>query len=157
MPFRLGGFRLRAVFQRVKHARVVVDGKEVASIGEGALVLLAVGKDDSEKDAAYMADKITGLRVFEENGKMQRSLLDIGGQVLVVSQFTLYGDVKKGKRPGFDRAAPPTMGEALYQDVVARMRALGLSVHTGVFGAHMDVELTNNGPVTILLSSQKEF
>ncbi len=148
---------MRAVFQRVKRAKVVVDGKEVASIGQGAVVLLAVGKDDSEKDAAYMADKIAGLRVFDEDGKMQRSLLDIGGQVIVVSQFTLYGDVKKGKRPGFDRAAPPDLGETLYQDVVARIRALGLLVETGVFGAHMEVELINHGPVTILLSSHKEF
>lgn len=145
------------MFQRVKNAEVVIDGEKVASIGAGALVLLAVGRDDTEKDIQYMADKIATLRVFEEDGKMQRSLLDVQGQVIVVSQFTLYGDVKKGRRPGFERAADPEMGERLYMDVVSRLRALGLEVQTGVFGADMRVGLVNDGPVTILLSSEKEF
>jgi len=149
---------LRAVFQRVTKARVLVDGEEVSSIGRGALVLLAVGKDDDDRDVGYMAEKLSGLRVFpDETGKMQRSLLDVGGQVLLVSQFTLYGDVKKGKRPGFDGAAPPEKGEALYEKVACLLREMGLTVKTGRFGAHMGVELVNDGPVTILISSKKEF
>ncbi|HAF67231.1 MAG: D-aminoacyl-tRNA deacylase [Bacillota bacterium] len=149
---------MRAVFQRVKRARVVVDGEQVSAIGPGALVLLGVGKDDTEKDVTYMAGKIAGLRVFSDNeGKMNLSLQDVSGEVLVVSQFTLYGDVKKGKRPGFDGAAPPDKGEELYLRVVEELRQLGLAVQTGVFGANMQVELVNDGPVTILISSKKEF
>jgi D-tyrosyl-tRNA(Tyr) deacylase len=149
---------VRAVFQRVRSARVVVDGEQVSAIGPGALVLLGVGKDDTEKDVTYMAGKIAGLRVFsDEEGKMNLSLLDISGEVLVVSQFTLYGDVKKGKRPGFDQAAPPQKGEELYLKVVEELQGMGLTVKTGVFGANMQVELVNDGPVTILISSKKEF
>lgn len=149
---------MRAVFQRVKRARVVVDGEQMSAIGPGALVLLGVGKDDTEKDVTYMAGKIAGLRVFSDNeGKMNLSLQDVSGEVLVVSQFTLYGDVKKGKRPGFDGAAPPDKGEELYLRVVEELRQLGLAVQTGVFGANMQVELVNDGPVTILISSKKEF
>lgn len=149
---------MRAVFQRVTRARVAVGGQTVASIGPGALILLAVGKEDTGKDASYMAEKLTGLRVFsDEEGKMNRSLLDTGGEAIVVSQFTLYGDVKKGKRPGFDGAAPPDSGDRLYREVVDRMKELGVPTGTGVFGAHMEVELVNDGPVTILISSQKEF
>ena len=149
---------MRAVFQRVKRARVVVDGEQVSAIGPGAMVLLGVGKDDTEKDVTYMAGKIAGLRVFSDNeGKMNLSLQDVSGEVLVVSQFTLYGDVKKGKRPGFDGAAPPDKGEELYLRVVEELRQLGLAVQTGVFGANMQVELVNDGPVTILISSKKEF
>ena len=148
---------MRVVFQRVKEANVVIDGEKVASIGAGALVLLAVSRDDGEKDVSYMAEKMANLRVFEEDGKMQRSLIDTGGEVLVVSQFTLYGDVKKGRRPGFERAAMPEMGERLYLDVVSRLKEYGLRVETGVFGADMEVGLVNDGPVTILLSSEKEF
>ncbi|HHW18888.1 MAG TPA: D-tyrosyl-tRNA(Tyr) deacylase [Firmicutes bacterium] len=149
---------MRAVFQRVKRASVTVEGQEISSIGRGALVLLGVGKDDTEKDAIYMAEKLAGLRVFpDDTGRMQLSLVDVAGQVLVVSQFTLYGDVKKGKRPGFDGAAPPEKGEELYEKVVEFLRAMGLEVKTGKFGAHMDVELVNDGPVTILISSKKEF
>jgi D-tyrosyl-tRNA(Tyr) deacylase len=130
----------------------------VSAIGPGALVLLGVGKDDTEKDVTYMAGKIAGLRVFSDNeGKMNLSLQDVSGEVLVVSQFTLYGDVKKGKRPGFDGAAPPDKGEELYLRVVEELRQLGLAVQTGVFGANMQVELVNDGPVTILISSKKEF
>lgn len=149
---------MRAVFQRVSRASVSVDGQVVSSIGNGALILLAVGKDDVDADAAYMAEKLAGLRVFSDaGGKMNLSLLDIGGESIVVSQFTLYGDVKKGKRPGFDGAAPPTEGDRLYQDVVRRMNEIGVPTGTGVFGAHMEVELCNDGPVTILISSKKEF
>lgn len=149
---------MRAVFQRVRSARVVVDGEQVSAIGPGALVLLGVGKDDTEKDVTYMAGKIAGLRVFsDEEGKMNLSLLDISGEVLVVSQFTLYGDVKKGKRPGFDQAAPPQKGEELYLKMVEELQGMGLTVKTGVFGANMQVELVNDGPVTILISSKKEF
>lgn len=149
---------MRAVFQRVSRARVTVDGREVSSIGLGAMVLLGVGKEDAESDAAYMAEKVAGLRVFPDgDGKMNLSLMDVEGEVLLVSQFTLYGDVKKGKRPGFDGAAPPDLGEKLYLTVAERLREMGVPTKTGVFGAHMMVELTNDGPVTILISSKKEF
>lgn len=148
---------MKAVYQRVTRARVLVSGTEVASIGRGAVVLLGVGKGDGEKDCRYMAEKIAGLRVFPDDaGKMQRSLLDVGGELLVVSQFTLYGDVRKGKRPGFERAAPPDLAERLYGETVAALRQMGLPVKTGVFGAHMEVELVNDGPVTILLESPSE-
>lgn len=149
---------MRAVFQRVKSASVLVGEEEVSSIGPGALVLLGVGKGDTEKDVSYMAGKIAGLRVFSDDaGKMNLSLTDISGEVLVVSQFTLYGDVKKGKRPGFGQAAPPDKGERLYLKVVETLQDMGLPVKTGVFGANMQVELVNDGPVTILISSRKEF
>ncbi|HHX29080.1 MAG: D-aminoacyl-tRNA deacylase [Bacillota bacterium] len=149
---------MRAVFQRVTRASVSVGGQEVASIGKGAMVLLAVGKEDTERDVRYMAEKIAGLRVFSDcDDKMNLSLLDTGGEVLLISQFTLYGDVKKGKRPGFDGAAPPEMGERLYLMTAEALNGLGLTTRTGVFGAHMEVELVNDGPVTILISSKKEF
>ncbi len=149
---------MRAVFQRVKQAKVLVGQEEVASIGPGALVLLGVGKDDTEKDVTYMAGKIAGLRVFSDDaGKMNLSLVDVSGEFLVVSQFTLYGDVKKGKRPGFDGAAPPDKGNDLYMKVVDNLRSMGLRVGTGIFGEHMEVSLVNDGPVTILISSHKEF
>ncbi|MGI6662472.1 MAG: D-aminoacyl-tRNA deacylase [Bacillota bacterium] len=149
---------MRAVFQRVKKASVSVGGQEVASQGKGAMVLLAVGKEDTEKDAHYMAEKIAGLRVFPDSeGKMNLSLLDIGGEVLLISQFTLYGDVKKGKRPGFDGAAAPELGERLYLLTAEALNRLGVTTRTGVFGAYMQVELVNDGPVTILISSKKEF
>jgi D-tyrosyl-tRNA(Tyr) deacylase len=149
---------VRAVFQRVKRAGVSVSEQEVASIGRGAMVLLAVGKDDTEKDAHYMAEKIAGLRVFpDSNDKMNLSLVNTGGEVLLISQFTLYGDVKKGKRPGFDGAAPPEMGERLYLLTAEILNGMGVPTRTGVFGAHMEVELVNDGPVTILISSKKEF
>lgn len=149
---------MRAVFQRVKSARVIVNEEEVSSIGPGALVLLGVGKDDTEKDVSYMAEKIAGLRVFSDDaGKMNLSIVDVSGEVLVVSQFTLYGDVRKGRRPGFDQAAPPDKGDKLYTEVVKMLRQMKLPVKTGVFGADMQVELVNDGPVTVLISSSKEF
>lgn len=149
---------MRAVFQRVKWAKVSVDGELISAIGSGALILLGVGKEDNLEDVRYMAEKLAGLRVFQdEQGKMNKSLMDTGGEVLLVSQFTLYGDVKKGKRPGFDGAASPAIGEELYLKVAEALRTYGLSVKTGQFGAHMEVELLNDGPVTILISSRKEF
>ena len=130
----------------------------VGKIGPGLLVLLGVARTDTESDADYLATKITGLRVFEdENGKMNLSVLEVRGAVLAVSQFTLYGDVRKGKRPSFDRAARPEEADRLYEYFVSRIRAAGLTCATGKFQAMMDVELVNDGPVTILLDSEKQF
>ena len=149
---------MRAVVQRVGHASVKVEGQLAGKIAEGLLVLLGVGRDDSEADADYLAGKIAGLRIFEdEDGKMNRSVLDIGGAVLAVSQFTLLGDVRKGKRPSFDEAAPPERAKALYERFVHCVRAIGLGCETGRFLEKMEVELLNHGPVTILLDSKKRF
>ena len=149
---------MRAVIQRVSRASVTVDGKVTGAIERGLLVLLGVGQVDSERDAEYLAEKIAGLRIFEdENEKMNLSVLDVGGAVLAVSQFTLYGDVRKGKRPSFDAAARPERAKELYDYFVARVRAKGLRCETGVFQAMMRVELVNEGPVTILLDSGKGF
>ena len=149
---------MRAVVQRVTHARVTVDNKVVGEIDHGLLVLLGVAKEDAETDADYLADKITGLRVFEDaSGKMNLSLGEGEGSMLVVSQFTLYGDVRRGKRPSFDQAAPPEKARQLYEYFVERIRAAGLRCETGTFQAMMQVELVNDGPVTILLDSSKAF
>jgi D-tyrosyl-tRNA(Tyr) deacylase len=149
---------MRAVVQRVSHASVKVEGQITAKIAEGLLVLLGVGRDDCEADADYMAAKIAGLRIFEdEKGKMNRNISDIGGAVLAVSQFTLLGDVRKGKRPSFDEAAPPERAKALYERFVLCVRAIGLGCETGRFQEKMEVELLNHGPVTILLDSKKGF
>ncbi len=149
---------MRAVVQRVSRAAVRVDGETTGEIGLGLLALLGVGQGDSEPDASYLADKIAGLRIFEDaNGKMNLSVGDVGGGVLVVSQFTLYGDVRKGRRPSFDAASRPDEADRLYQRFCALLRAKGLTVQTGVFQAMMDVELINQGPVTILLDSKKMF
>ena len=149
---------MRAVVQRVSRARVSVDGWTTGDIGLGLLVLLGVAHDDAETDVNYMADKIAGLRIFEDvDGKMNRSILDVGGSVLAVSQFTLYGDVRRGKRPSFDAAAPPEDARRLYELLVERIRAAGLRCETGRFQAMMQVELVNEGPVTILLDSKKGF
>ncbi len=150
---------MRAVVQRVSQAAVSVDGKVIGSIGPGLMVLLGVGHEDAESDADYIAEKVSGLRIFpDEEEKMNRSVLDIGGGVLVVSQFTLFGDVRKGKRPSFIDAARPEQAKALYERCVSRLRALGVrQVATGEFQAMMDVSLTNNGPVTILIDSQRLF
>jgi D-tyrosyl-tRNA(Tyr) deacylase len=149
---------MRAVVQRVSRAWVTVDGKVTGQIGPGLLVLLAVGKNDNEAAAAYLAEKMAGLRIFEDaGGKMNLSVADAGGDVLVVSQFTLYGDVRRGKRPSFDGAAPPERARELYNYFVSRIRALGLNCESGVFQAMMQVELVNEGPVTILLDSEKLF
>ena len=149
---------MRAVVQRVSRASVTVDGQVVGQIERGLLVLLGVGQTDAESDASYLAEKIGGLRIFEdEDGRMNVSVVDAGGSVLAVSQFTLYGDVRKGKRPSFDAAARPERAKELYEFFVARIRALGLRCETGIFQAVMEVELVNDGPVTILLDSTKAF
>ncbi len=149
---------MRAVVQRVSQARVLVDGRVTGAISAGLLVLLGVGRNDTAESAAYLAEKIVNLRIFEdEQGKMNRSLLDMGGAALVVSQFTLYGDARGQRRPSFIQAAPPEEGKRLYEEFVRALRAHGLRVETGVFQAHMAVELTNDGPVTILLDSEKQF
>lgn len=149
---------MRAVVQRVSRAGVTVAGEVAGEIGLGLLVLLGVGKQDSEAGADYLADKVVGLRIFEDDGgKMNHSVVDVGGALLVVSQFTLYGDVRKGKRPSFDDAAPPQRARELYERFVQRIRAAGLRCETGRFQEMMAVELVNEGPVTILLDSEKSF
>ena len=149
---------MRAVLQRVSHARVVVDGNVAGEIGPGLVVLIAIGRDDTESTAVFMADKILNLRIFNnEQGKMNHSVLDTGGAVLAVSQFTLYGDTRGQRRPSFMRAAPPEKGKTLYEEFLRALEKLGVRVETGVFQAHMSVELANDGPVTILLDSDKLF
>jgi D-aminoacyl-tRNA deacylase len=149
---------MRAVVQRVSRAQVTVDGEITGNIGLGLLVLLGVGRDDTETDATYLAEKISGLRIFEDDhGKMNRCVQDVGGSVLAVSQFTLYGDVRRGKRPSFDAAAPPEKARQLYEFFVQQIRAAGLRCETGRFQEMMKVELVNDGPVTILLDSGKGF
>ncbi len=149
---------MRAVLQRVSNARVTVDGRVTGQIGPGLVVLVAVGRGDSASTAATMAEKIVNLRIFnDEQGKMNRSLLDTGGAVLAISQFTLYGDARGQRRPSFIQAAPPDQGKAGYEEFVRALKALGVCVETGEFQAHMSVELTNDGPVTILLDSDKLF
>jgi len=149
---------MRAVIQRVKQAKVTVAGEITGEIGTGLLVLLGVGREDDEAAADYLAAKTVGLRVFEDReGKMNLSVQDAGGAVLVVSQFTLYGDVRKGKRPSFDDAARPEKARALYEYFVEQVRAAGVRCETGRFQEMMDVELVNDGPVTILVDSEKGF
>ena len=145
---------MRAVVQRVSSASVTVGGEAVASIGKGLLVLAAVGKDDADADADYLADKIVNLRVFPDDaGKFDRSALDLGASLLVVSQFTLYGDARKGRRPSFSEAAPPAEAQTRFDGLVERFRATGLPVQTGRFQEMMDVALVNDGPVTLILDS----
>jgi D-tyrosyl-tRNA(Tyr) deacylase len=150
---------VRSVVQRVSRARVTVEGEVTGAIERGLLVLVGAGGGDTAADVAYTVDKIANLRIFPDDaGKMNRSVLDIGGGVLAVSQFTLYGDARKGRRPAFVDALEPVMAEKLYGDVVAGLRAAGVTqVATGVFRADMQVELVNDGPVTILLDSRKVF
>ena len=149
---------MRAVVQRVSRASVTVDGKVCGEIGRGLLVLLGVANEDGPADVQYMVAKIRELRVFaDEEGKMNRSVADVAGEVLVVSQFTLLADARKGRRPSFDAAAPPQIATAFYEDVVRELRGAGLRVATGVFQADMAVELVNDGPVSILLDSKKLF
>ncbi len=149
---------MRAVVQRVKEAAVRVEGRTVGSAGRGLLVLLGVGRGDDEADAAYLAEKVVNLRVFPDPaGQMNLSLLDVRGELLVVSQFTLYGDCRRGRRPGYSGAAAPEDAERLYAHFVDRARASGLRVEQGVFRAMMDVSLVNDGPVTLLLDSRKQF
>jgi D-tyrosyl-tRNA(Tyr) deacylase len=149
---------MRALVQRVSRAKVTVNREIAGEIGPGLLVLLGVGTGDTRADADYLADKTIGLRIFEDpGGKMNLSVVDIGGAVLAVSQFTLYGDVRRGKRPSFDAAAPPQSARELYEYFVEKIRASGLRCETGRFQEMMQVELVNEGPVTILLDSAKTF
>jgi D-tyrosyl-tRNA(Tyr) deacylase len=149
---------MRACVQRVRQAQVTVEGEVVGRIGPGLLVLLGVAEGDEEDDARQLADKIVSLRIFDDDaGKMNRSLADAHGAMLVVSQFTLLGDCRKGRRPSFDAAAPPEVARSLYEQFVARVREQGIEVATGRFREMMQVELTNDGPVTLLLDSGKAF
>jgi D-aminoacyl-tRNA deacylase len=149
---------MRAVVQRVRRTQVSVNGEIAGQIGHGLLVLLGIAATDSESDADYLAAKITGLRIFEDaNEKMNLSVAEIGGSILAVSQFTLYGDVRRGKRPSFDAAAPPAVARPLYEYFVQKIRNAGLPCETGRFQENMQVELVNDGPVTILLDSAKNF
>lgn len=149
---------MRAVVQRVSAASVTVEGRKVGTIGPGLLVLLGVARGDTEKDGEYLAEKLAGLRIFEdEEEKMNRSVAQIGGSILLVSQFTLYGDVRHGRRPSFTQAAPLEEANRLYEDLAQKLRDKGLTVETGQFQAHMEVSLVNDGPVTILLDSGKSF
>jgi D-aminoacyl-tRNA deacylase len=149
---------MRAVVQRVREARVKVNSSVEGEIKKGLLIFLGIAKDDQQSDADYLADKIINLRIFEDNnGKMNLSALDLERRILVVSQFTLYGDCRKGRRPGFSSAADPVKAEGLYRYFIEKVAATGLRVATGRFRAMMDVELINDGPVTLLLDSQKNF
>lgn len=149
---------MRCVVQRVKEASVTVAGEMVGKIGPGFMVLIGVSTEDTEKDLRYMADKVPNLRVFEDaEDKMNLSLKDVGGAILAVSQFTLYGDARGGRRPSFIAAARPEEANALYEQMVAAWRAQGIQVATGRFRTHMEVQLINDGPVTILLDSTKTF
>lgn len=150
--------QMRAVIQRVEQASVSVEGEIKGQIGAGFLALIGVEEGDGDADFRYIADKVPNLRVFEdEQGKMNRSLLDVGGEVLAVSQFTLLGDARGGRRPSFITAARPETADPMYERLVADWRARGIRVETGVFGAHMKVALVNDGPVTILLDSRRRF
>jgi D-tyrosyl-tRNA(Tyr) deacylase len=149
---------MRAVVQRVSRARVTVEGRVTGAIDAGLMVLAAIGREDSEAITASMAQKIVNLRIFnDEQGKMNRSLLEVSGAILAVSQFTLYGDARGQRRPSFIQAAPPEQAKILFEQFVSELRKLGARVETGVFQTHMDVEIVNDGPVTILLDSDKNF
>lgn len=148
---------MKAVVQRVTRASVEVEGQTIGRIGQGLVVLLGVAKGDDARDVKYLADKIPSLRIFGDNeGKMNRSLADVHGAVLLVSQFTLLGDTAKGRRPGFDHAATPEHAKRLYEQLTESLRGMGFTVETGWFGAYMKVELLNDGPVTLLLDSRRE-
>lgn len=149
---------MRAVVQRVKDASVSVDGKLISKIESGLLVFLGIGKEDDNSDLKYLVEKVLGLRIFEdENSKMNLSLLDTNKEILIVSQFTLYGDVRKGKRPSFSDSASPEKGEAFYNEFIRETKARGIETKEGIFGADMKIKLLNDGPVTILLDSKKSF
>ncbi len=147
---------MRALLQRVSRASVTVEGQVVGQIGQGLLVLLGIGQQDSELQVKTLADKIVYLRIFgDDEGKMNRSLLDIGGEVLVISQFTLYADTRRGRRPSFTNAAPPTVAETLFEHFKESLASYGLTVASGIFGAYMTIEIRNEGPVTIWLDSEQ--
>ena len=149
---------MRAVVQRVSRASVTVSGELVGQIGEGLLVLLGVSNEDSASDSVYLAEKISTLRIFDDDdGKMNQSIVDVAGDILVVSQFTLYGDVRRGRRPSWSDAAPPDKAAALYEDFVSQLKKYVRRVETGTFRAMMQVELVNDGPVTLLIDSKKLF
>jgi D-aminoacyl-tRNA deacylase len=149
---------MRAVIQRVSRARVVVDERSIGSVGKGVLVLVGVSPNDGDGEVRWLADKVANLRIFnDEDGKMNRSLLEVDGAALVISQFTLYGDARKGRRPSFVHAAAGPDAERLYREVARALESLGITIATGEFGADMQVELINDGPVTILLDSDKTF
>ena len=149
---------MRAVVQRVSSSKVTVDGEVIGDINKGLLVLLGVTHEDTSKDVDYIIDKVLNLRIFEdENEKMNLSLKDVEGELLVVSQFTLYGDCRKGRRPSFSTAARPELATKLYEEFIEKSRKEGIVTQTGQFGAHMMVDLTNDGPVTILLESNRTF
>ncbi len=146
---------MRALIQRVKKGAVYVNGRELGSIGKGFVILLGVGREDEDEDLEYLVDKVVNLRVFpDENEKMNLSLLDVNGEALVISQFTLYADCRRGRRPSFTRAAPPEKGEKMYKAFIEKLSGRGIKVETGEFGAMMLVEIHNDGPVTILLDSE---
>lgn len=148
---------MRVVVQKVTEAAVLVGGEIIGEIGKGFMLLVGIGKEDAQEDVCYLARKVANLRVFEdEEGKMNRSLKDVGGDILSISQFTLFADTKKGNRPSFIKAAAPETGEALYQEFNERLRAEGFSVASGKFGAHMAVSLVNDGPVTIIIDSKNK-
>lgn len=149
---------MRTVIQRVSKARVLVDGRVTGEIGHGVVALVAVGRNDAPETASAMAEKVAKLRIFDDAaGKMNLSLLDVRGSLLAVSQFTLYGDARGQRRPSFIQAAPPELGKALYEKFVEASKALGVQVEKGIFQAHMSLELSNDGPVTILVDSEKLF
>ncbi|MGB9615381.1 MAG: D-aminoacyl-tRNA deacylase [Fervidobacterium sp.] len=149
---------MRAVVQRVSKASVSVDGQIVGKIGNGLVVLIGVGKDDTVDDAKYLAEKIVNLRIFDDNdGKMNLSLLDVKGEMLIVSQFTLYGDCRKGRRPSYSESAAPKIAKVLYEKFIELVKEYGLHVESGIFAAHMLVEISNDGPATLLLDSKKVF
>lgn len=149
---------MRVVVQRVKKASVSVDQDIVGEIGQGLLVFLGVGEEDGSEDLDYIVDKVTGLRIFQdEDDKMNLSISQIDGEILVISQFTLYGDVRKGRRPSFSKSAAPEIAEKYYKEFIDKVKEKGIKVESGIFGADMDVSLINDGPVTILLDSDKTF
>ena len=156
--FKERNLSMRAVVQRVTGSSVTVDGETVGAIGPGVMVLIGVSSEDTDKDLKYITDKVMNLRIFDdENGVMNRSVLDVGGSILAVSQFTLYGDARGGRRPSYIRAAKPDKADELYEQLIARWREKGVHVETGVFRTEMKVALVNDGPVTILLDSEKNF
>ena len=149
---------MRAVVQRVSRAKVTVEGEVTGEIGSGLMVLLGVSEDDTQDDANYLAEKIVSLRIFpDDEGKMNLSLIDVAGKMLIVSQFTLFGDCRKGRRPSFIKAARPEMADSMYQIFVVEVQGRGVQTATGRFQTHMEVELVNDGPVTLLIDSRKEF